>query len=262
MKAEQIQENWDKLILIIDDTFVDTDTDERHTKLCQLYDDFKERMMFAPASAKEHYHNAFPGGYVEHILHIIECAKRVHTQWNEMGAHINYTKQELIFSAMHHDLGKVGDLENDYYIPQKSEWHRINRGEIYTHNPELQYMSVPDRGMWLLNQYEIKVTENEYIGMKLTDGLYDEANKKYFISYNPDWQLRSNLPHVLHQADMMATKLEYDNWKYSDEQKLDTAGKPVKVINSYLTGKPKRTSLKKQQPSRNMEAFKELFGEK
>ena len=120
LSAEQIQNNWKKLI----DTIEGFISDDRKENLLKMYEDFKERMMFAPASAKEHYHNAFPGGYVAHVLHIIECAKRVHTQWAEMGANINYTKEELIFSAMHHDLGKVGDLEHDYYIPQKSEWHR------------------------------------------------------------------------------------------------------------------------------------------
>ena len=114
LNAEQLQENWDKLIFIIEDTF----SGERKEGLLKFYETFKERMMFAPASGKEHYHNAFPGGYISHVLHIIECAKRVHRQWAEMGANINYTKEELIFAAMHHDLGKVGDFDEDYYIPQ------------------------------------------------------------------------------------------------------------------------------------------------
>ena len=38
-------------------------------------------------------------------------------------------------------------------------------------------MKVPDRGLWLLQHYGVKVTDKEYIGIKLTDGLYDDANK-------------------------------------------------------------------------------------
>ena len=216
--------------------------------------------MFAPASGKEHYHNAFPGGYISHVLHIIECAKRVHRQWAEMGAHINYTKEELIFAAMHHDLGKVGDFNEDYYIPQKSEWHRLNRGEIYTHNPDLQYMKVPDRGLWMLQQHGIKVTDKEYIGIKLTDGLYDEANKSYYISYNPDWQLKSNLAYVLHQADMMASHIEYDKWKYRGQDENENQSQSLSSPRNNT--KQKRTSLKAQKPTGNMDAFKELFGEK
>ena len=209
LSADEIQNNWDKLI----DTIEGFISDDRKPQLLKFYEDFKDRMMFAPASAKGHYHNAMPGGYVEHVLHIISHSLELKQVWEKNGAMINFTDEELVFAAMHHDLGKIGDLDNEYYIPQTSDWHRTNRGEIYTHNPDLSYMKVPDRGLWLLQHYGIKVTEKEYIGIKLTDGLYDEANKSYLMSYNPDWALRSNMAYILHQADMMATHIEYDQWK-------------------------------------------------
>ena len=209
LSADEIQNNWDKLI----DTIEGFISDDRKPQLLKFYEDFKDRMMFAPASAKGHYHNAMPGGYVEHVLHIISHSLELKQVWEKNGAMINFTDEELVFAAMHHDLGKIGDLDNEYYIPQTSDWHRTNRGEIYTHNPDLSYMKVPDRGLWLLQHYGIKVTEKEYIGIKLTDGLYDEANKSYLMSYNPDWSLRSNMAYILHQADMMATHIEYDQWK-------------------------------------------------
>ena len=129
-----------------------------------------------------------------------------------------------MFAALHHDLGKVGDLEHDYYIPQDSDWHRKNRDEIYKHNPALQYMKVPDRGLWLLQHYGVKVTDKEYIGIKLTDGLYDDANTAYLKSYNPDYNLRSNMAYILHQADMMATHIEFDQWNRieEDEEPMNT----------------------------------------
>ena len=70
LTTKQIQNNWKKLIQLIDDTFVDTEDNERHTKLREMYDYFEDRMVIAPASGKEHYHNAFVGGYVEHVLHV------------------------------------------------------------------------------------------------------------------------------------------------------------------------------------------------
>ena len=57
---------------------------------------------------------------------------------------------------MHHDLGKVGDLEHDYYVPNESEWHRKNQGAIYTHNKELQHMTVTDRAIFLLGHFKIE----------------------------------------------------------------------------------------------------------
>jgi len=218
INAEQIQTNWETLINYINDWI----SEDRKENLLKMYEDFKERMMFAPASAKEHYHNAMPGGYVEHILHIINHSLEIKQLWEKNGAMINFTDEELVFAAMHHDLGKVGDLEHDYYIPQDSDWHRKNQGAIYKNNPELQYMSVPDRGLWLLQHYGIKVTDKEYIGIKLTDGLYDDANKKYLMTYLPEWQLRSNMSYILHQADMMATHIEYDQWNGNNEEPVNT----------------------------------------
>jgi len=243
LTAEQIEMNWQTLIDIVE-KYVG---DDRKENLLKFYEDFKDRMMFAPASGKGHYHNAMPGGYVEHILHIINHSLELKELWKKNDGMINFTDEELVFAAMHHDLGKVGDLDNDYYIPQTSDWHRTNRGEIYTHNPDLQYMKVPDRGLWLLQHYGVKVTDKEYIGIKLTDGLYDEANKSYLMSYNPDWELRSNLPYILHQADMMATHIEYDQWKRSNQ-----------TSNGVITKAPKtKDEQKKVDNLKNK--FDELF---
>ena len=218
LTAEQIQDNWKKLL----DTIEGFISDDRKDNLLKMYEDFQERMMFAPASGRGHFHNAMPGGYVEHILHIIQFSLQLKGVWEKNGADINFTDEELVFAAMHHDLGKVGDLEHDYYIPQDSDWHRKNQGSIYTHNPELQYMKVPDRGLWLLQHYGVKVTEKEYIGIKLTDGLYDDANKSYLMGYNPDFRLKTNMCYILHQADMMATHIEGDEWNRNDGKQVNT----------------------------------------
>lgn len=38
--------------------------------------------------------------------------------------------------------------------------------------------------------------------------MYEEANKPYYVGWNPDSALRTNIPYVLHQADMMASRIE------------------------------------------------------
>ena len=68
-----------------------------------------------------------------------------------------------------------------------------NRGEIFKHNPALQYMTVTDRAIFILNHFGVKMSQWEYIGLRLTDGMYEEANKSYYMSYNPDWGLKSNM---------------------------------------------------------------------
>ena len=73
LTPEQIQETWNQLRQLINDTF----NGERLDKLNHMYDYFEDRMCLAPASGKEHYHNAHVGGYVEHVLHVIDCAVKL-----------------------------------------------------------------------------------------------------------------------------------------------------------------------------------------
>ena len=255
LTEQQIVDNWNKLIQLIEDTF----QGERKDKLLEMYKYFEDRMSVAPASGKAAYHNAMVGGYVEHVLHVTKCALQIKELWESNGAEINFTDEELIFAAMHHDLGKVGDLNQDYYIPQDSEWHRKNRGEIFKHNPKLQYMTVTDRAIFLLNHFGISMTQWEYLGLRLTDGMYEEANKSYYLTYNPDWALKSNIAYILHQADMMATHIEGDEWKRADEE-----------YNTQLTTNMKKavdTKTETKQPSpklseKSQDLFDELFGDK
>ncbi len=91
LTPEQIQDNWSKLRSIITDNF----SGERLERMNEMYDYFEERMCLAPASGKEHFHNAHPGGYVEHILHITDFAQQLYDVWEKNGATVNnFTKEE------------------------------------------------------------------------------------------------------------------------------------------------------------------------
>ena len=211
ISAEDMLSNWEKLLKIIDKTI----TGSRKEALLALYNKLSDRMVMAPASSKEHFHNACPGGYVDHILRVIKFSLKVKNLWQETGATIDFTDEELIFSALNHDLGKIGSMEEDCYLEETSDWHRKNQGSAYKVNGKLDFMIIPDRSLFLLQQNGIPVTQKEYLAIKLHDGTYEECNKPYYVSFNPDSKLRSNLVHVLHQADFLASKVEYDTWKLS-----------------------------------------------
>ena len=61
-----------------------------------------------------------------------------------------------------------------------------NRGEVYTWNDEISYIKRfhTDRTFYLLSQYDLKYSEKEFFGIKLTDGIYDEDNMKYLKTYD------------------------------------------------------------------------------
>ena len=150
LTEEQLLGNWNKLLQLVEDTF----EGERKERLLEMYKHFEDRMVVAPASGKEEYHYCYAGGYVNHVLHVVETALEISKTYEKVGGTKDWTDEELIFSAMHHDLGKVGDLEHDYYIPCESEWHRKNQGSIFVHNPKLQFMSVTDRALFLLQHFD------------------------------------------------------------------------------------------------------------
>ena len=250
----QLKENWDKLISLVTENF----SGERKTKLLEMYNHLQDRMMFAPASGQEHFHLCTPGGYVQHILNIVKYSLSFYQIWKDNGAYMDdYTEEELVFAALHHDLGKVGDLEDDYYIPNESEWHIKNQGKYYVNNPELQFMTPPDRGIWLLNQFGIKMTMMEMIGIKLTDGMYDDGNIQYLKAYAPEKKLKSNMPLILHQADMATTRIEYEDWiRANTKEEIKVQGR-VENIKKAVT--MEETSEQLTQKSKDL--FNELFGE-
>jgi len=229
LSAEQIQANWDKHLKIVD-AFI---TGDRKNRLKDLYIVLAEEMIMAPASGKPSFHNAFPGGYIDHVNRVVHCALKTKALWEEMGSTIDFTDEELVFSALNHDVGKIGYKNQPNYLPQTDQWRKDKLGEIYTHNSELSFMLIQDRSLFLLQKNKIEMSEKEFLAIKLHDGLYDDVNKPYYLSFNPDSKLRTNLVHILHQADFLASKIEYDRWKNIQPEPAQT---PIKTRTS--TGKP------------------------
>ena len=251
LEAEQIVQNWNDLLKVIDDNF----KGERRDNLKAMYLDLEDRMSMQPASSFDHYHNAFEGGYVDHVLRVIKCAKQVYPLWKAMGSECaGYTEEELIFVALNHDIGKMGfpGEGNEIYIPNDSEWHRKNQGKMYKINPNNDFSLVNDLSIYLLQHYNISITWNEMLAIKLTDGLYDESNKPYFMSRTADSKLKTNLGYVMHQADSMAARIEFEMW-YKDNP---TQSAPIKK--QY----PKKGLTDSKTAVNAQEMFKDLFGDK
>ena len=102
LTAEQIQSNWEEFCENIN-THISS---PRKEKLLEFYEKYADRIMMMPAAHKKEYHNAFPGGYVEHVNRVVRCALKQAKLWEEEGADMStFTTEELVFSAINHDLG-------------------------------------------------------------------------------------------------------------------------------------------------------------
>jgi hypothetical protein len=206
LNEEQLLENWQQFLGYIEQYI----TGDRQKRLIDFYNKYEERFILLPASHKPQYHNCFPGGYIEHVNRVVSASLEIDSVWRKFDVKPTYTTEEVVFSALNHDLGKFGTLEHEAVLPNPSEWHVKNRGEIYTFNTQMDYMTVPDRGLWLLSQIGVEVSKNEWLAIKLHDGLYDDANKPYLMSWSPETKLRTSLPFIIHQADLLAARIEFE----------------------------------------------------
>ena len=253
LSAQEIQNNWLQLMTTIDEYI----SSPRKEKLIEFYNKYEDRLMMMPASHKKEYHNAFPGGYIDHVNRVINCALLQSGLWEQMGADMStFTKEELIFSAINHDLGKMGDDTHESYLPQTDKWRKDKLGEDYMHNKAIAFAAVPDRGLFLLQQHDVKYTFNEMIAIQTHDGLYDSANEKYLKSYMPETKPRTSLPFILHQADMMAARIEFEiEWLPKFKSNLDGQGK-----NFTLGNNSKKSNVKnKALGSIQSEGLKNIF---
>ena len=211
LTAEQINSNWEEYRSRVNTLFP-----TRKDQLNRMYDEFEDRIAIMPASSMAHFHNAFGGGYIDHILRVMDCTQLLYNTWKSAGADMSgYTEEELMFAAMHHDLGKVGfpGDGNEVYQVETSDWHRKNMGRLYKHNENIPFTMVPDLSIWLLQNYKIEMSWNEYQSIKIHDGMYDDSNKPYFVARSAQAKLKTNMAIILHHGDHMAAQIEYERWR-------------------------------------------------
>ncbi len=82
LTAEQIQHNWNEFLKNID-LYISS---PRKEKLLEFYKRYEDRLVLMPAAHKKEYHNAFPGGYIEHVNRVVEAAIKLHSLWEEFEA--------------------------------------------------------------------------------------------------------------------------------------------------------------------------------
>ena len=207
LSAEQIQSNYSVFISNIEKYI----SSPRKELLVEYYTSIEEHLVLAPAAIRDSNHNCMPGGYVDHVTRVVEASLKLSEVWDLFGESTQtFTQEELVFAAINHDLGKLGLKGKPGVLPNENDWQVKNQGAYYKINTELMFSTVPDRSLFILQSIGVQVTENEYLGIKLHDGLYDESNKAYLVSYQPESRLRTTLPIILHQADMLASRVEWE----------------------------------------------------
>lgn len=207
LTEKEIEDNYNLHIKIIKKYIQDPD---RQAKILAMIDSIGENYVLSPAAGKTWYHGAYPGGYIVHVNNVVRISLSLMKQYEKFGGTLDFTEEELVFSALFHDLGKLGDGEKVNYLVQTDNWRRDKLAEAYVSNEDLDFMLIPERSLFVLQKYGIKVNQKEYLAIKLHDGLFDETNKPYYNTFSPGARLKSNIVPILHAADFLASRLEFD----------------------------------------------------
>jgi hypothetical protein len=247
--SEKIYENWQEYRQRIS-TFT-----TRKEAILNMVDNLEERLCMAPASGVEYYHNAFDGGYIDHVLRVMDYSEEFYDLYKKLGLITdNFTKEELLFAAMHHDLGKVGfpEKEQEGYLPNDSEWHRKNQGKIFVSNPQNPFAPVQDKSLFLLQYYKIECSWNEWHAIRTHDGPFERVNEPYWIATNLQNKMRTNLATILHQADYAAARWEFERWALSNPEKF-------KMYNGTLLKEMPNPKVTKKPDNTEKENLADLF---
>lgn len=162
---EIIEEKYNSLINLINKI----KDEDRKTSLLTLCKNVGHRFCLAPGSNRVSYHDCRIGGLYDHSLKVTKRMFEVAKLFDQVNS---YGYDTIFTVAMFHDLGKIGNLEQDYYEEQTSEWHRNKLGELYTYNENMPYLQHQERSIWILNYFNIKLTEIETQAVLYHNGLY------------------------------------------------------------------------------------------
>lgn len=110
-----------------------------------LCEEVGSRVAACPASTNTKYIGAFPGGLVWHSINVLKIMKELNKLYDA-----GISSDSLILTALFHDIGKIGNKDEEYYLPQESDWHR-DRGMVFEINPEISNIPVPTRSLWWLS---------------------------------------------------------------------------------------------------------------
>ena len=173
-----------------------------------------ETLALSPASSKLEYHSCYPGGFIEHSLRVLEfAAQELNMTLSGKTRYYNEVNiDSLKIASLFHDIGKVAFIDSDdkvypYYVVNESDstFYAKKIGKLYEVNPLLKdvHMSVPHRGLYMLQRFGVRLTHEEFLAILLHDGPYEKMNDYYSMK-------ELDIVVLVHHADLLATRYEKD----------------------------------------------------
>lgn len=141
-----------------------------------LVDHFGDRLVISPRGLKSDQ-GGNPGDLVSFSLSVASAAKKISPT-------LSVPASTLVKVSLLHELGRLGDLDEDLYMPQDSDWHREKLKQNYKYNDDCSKMGVSHRTLWFLSHFGFKISMQEYLAILTSQGLHLAENQFYGSAAN------------------------------------------------------------------------------
>ena len=159
---EQIVESYEKYIGLIEKYFAPHNATELHAAL-------GARIAVAPRGLTLE-EGGFSGGLVDYALRLARNTKNFASVADQ---------KSMVRVALVHELGKLGDDENDQFISQESSWHREKLNQHFKYNEKCEKMSFVHRTLYFLSKCGFQLSTDEWIAILTSSGLHSEEARFY-----------------------------------------------------------------------------------
>jgi hypothetical protein len=175
----------------------------------RIYSDFKDEFGAAPGSS--HNHQAWPGGYIDHVTDAMNVGLSVYELYNEQRP-LPFTASDVLLIVYLHDLEKPFKYTfSDTYVSEKREqFPDKNAGEVFKRE--------------LIERYGIQLNEMQDNALEFVEGIRDHK-------YQRGKRVMGELAVVCHIADLTSARLWYnhplaedDTWSGSARQNTAASG--------------------------------------
>ena len=156
MKMDIIKKNWITYKSILERL--------EDKNINNMLEEIGERICLAPANSNNKQYGCYPGGIV---VTSTKLAKAMQALNEFHGKPVDIKSVYKI--GLLHDIGRIGTMTQDWLLPQDSDWHREKLGNEFKINFDLPKMTHLQRTMFLLNQFQIKLTEEEFAALVSLD---------------------------------------------------------------------------------------------
>lgn len=164
--------------------------------------DWMEQNGFFEAPCSTQYHLCKEGGLAEHSMNVYEIACDLQAAMPE---HFKMQHEEVVITALLHDIGKTGQYGKRYYVENylsklDKEGNPVrSTAKPYITNAELLNVPHEIRSLSIIDRF-IELTEDEQYAILHHNGMYGDL--KYQLNGK-----ETPLQILIHTADMFASRL-------------------------------------------------------